>query len=58
VVYQKLSIPLKEKKKKRREWGNNLLEQNKRVEGKDGEAKIKHHSMTFIHHTHLHLTKF
>jgi len=49
VVLQKLSIPLEKKEKKKRETKASeptiLLEQKKkRTKGKDGEAKVKHHS--------------
>jgi hypothetical protein len=43
VVHQELSIPLKRKKKASEP--TILLEQKKkRTKGKDGEAKVKHHS--------------
>jgi len=49
VVHQKLFIPLKKKRKEKETKASEptiLLEQEKkkRTKGKDGEAKVKHHS--------------
>jgi len=53
VVHQKLSIPLKRKEKETKASEPTiLLEKKKRTKGKDGEAKVKHHSRGHSSLTH------
>jgi len=54
VVCQKLSIPLKKEKEAKESEPTILLEQKKKKEdkGKDGEAKVKHHSKGHSSLTH------
>ena len=53
MVHQKLSIPPKKRKKKTKASEPTiLLEQKKRTKGKDGEAKVKHHSKGHSSLTH------